>query len=113
MAHVGVVFSFRVAPKDDAVVEGIMREIFDAMALEEFPSGDVLTYTLFRDPAEPGKWVMFEYFTQAGSERHSAGPLMLERGRRLVERMIGPYERILLDPVIALGCGEPIPRERP
>jgi quinol monooxygenase YgiN len=111
MAHVGVVFSFRVAPKDDEKVEPIMREIFDAMAVEEFPTGAVLTYTLFRDPAIPGKWMMFEYFTKEGSDRHSAGPLMMKRGTRLVELMIEPYERILLDPVIALGCGEPIPRD--
>lgn len=112
MDHVGVMFSFRVDPKDDAKAEEIMRGIFDAMAVEEFPSGDVITYTLFRDPSQPGKWVMFEYFTEAGSERHSVGPLMMERGTKLVELMTEPYERVLLDPVIALGCGETIPRGR-
>lgn len=35
MSNVGVFFKFRVAPKDDAKVESVMRAIFDAVAQEE------------------------------------------------------------------------------
>jgi len=108
MSNVGVFFKFRVAPKDDAKVEPVMREIFDAVTKEEFPTGNVITYTLFRDPGTIGTWYMFEYFTAKGSELHAAGPLVMERGGKLVELMVEPYERVLLSPVIVHGCGEPI-----
>lgn len=109
MSNVGVLFKFRVAPRDDAKVEPAMKSIFEAVAKEEYPTGNVITYTLFRDPGTIGSWYMFELFTAEGSRQHSAGPLVMERGQKLVELMIEPYERILLDPVIVHGCGEPIP----
>ena len=104
---VGVVYGFRVKPEDDQTVEGIMREIFDIMAIEEYPTGDVVTYTLYRDPAEKGRWVMFEHFTAKGSADHATGKLIYEPGMRQLNLTTEPYTRILLTPVVVRGCGEP------
>lgn len=110
--NVGVYFTFRVAPENDAKVEEVMTEIFEAMKKEEYPSGDVITYTLFRDPTEVGKWAMFELFTQKGSDNHSPpNTQVFDIGRdRLVPMMLEPYTRVLLNPVIVHGCGEPLPK---
>jgi quinol monooxygenase YgiN len=108
MADVGVLYGFRVKPEDDQKAEKIMREIFDAMAAEEFPTGDVKSYALFRDASTPGKWVLFEHFTDAGARKHGTGPLIHGPGTRHQELLIEPYERIVLDPVIVHGCGEKI-----
>jgi hypothetical protein len=106
--NVGVVYSFRVAPENDQEVEAIMREIFGIMADEEYPTGDVFTYTLYRDPAELGRWYMFEYFTAVGSENHATCERIFPPGRRQLALTTEPYSRVLLDPVIVMGCGEPI-----
>lgn len=108
MADVGVIYRFRVAPENDQKAEAIMREIYDAMAAEEFPTGDVVTYSLFRDPSEPGKWVLFEHFTEEGGRKHGLGPLIYGPGIRHQELLIEPYQRLVLDPVIVHGCGEKI-----
>jgi quinol monooxygenase YgiN len=113
MSDVGVFFKFRVAPESDQKVEVIMQEIFDAMAVEEFPTGDVKTYTVYRDPKAPGLWYMFELFTAKGSENHAIGPLIYKPGMAQQALMLEPYERTLLDPVIVHGCGEPIPGAPP
>lgn len=110
MNDVGVLFTFRVMPDeatDNETVEA-MRAIFDAMAVEEFPTGDVKAYAVYRDRSDPGKWVMFEHFTARGSENHAKGPLMQEAGQRLAKLFMTPYERLLLDPILFVGCGEPI-----
>ena len=105
---VGWLFTIRVDPADDDKVEGLLGEIFDAMEKEEFPGGGVITYTAYRDPNEPGKWVMFEHFTDEGSDRHAKGPLVRDPGGRLMKLLIAPRERVQLEPVILRGCGEPI-----
>jgi quinol monooxygenase YgiN len=110
VADVGVLFTFRVkpGPESDRLTVEAMRGIFDAMAVEEFPSGDVKAYAVFRDRADPGKWVMFEHFSERGSEHHAKGPLMREAGRRLSGLFMTPYERLLLEPVLFEGCGKSI-----
>ena len=108
MVDVGVLYRFRVKPEDDQKTEQIMREIFDAMAAEEFPTGDVKSYALFRDPSTLGKWVLFEHFTEAGARNHAIGPLIQDPGKRHQELLIEPAERIELAPVIVHGCGEKI-----
>ncbi len=110
VSDVGVLFTFRVMPdpeSDREVVEAV-RGIFEAMAVEEFPSGEVKAYAALRDRADPGKWVMFEHFTGRGSELHARGPLMQEAGRRLAKLFVTPPERLVLEPVLFVGCGEPI-----
>jgi len=116
VSDVGAVFRFRVAPEDDAKIEGLMRDIFDAMAIEEFPTGEVITYTAYRDPAIPGQWYMFEHFTAKGAAAHAdpaTSPRILIPGRKQLELMIDTYDRSELEPVIVHGCGELIPGAPP
>lgn len=105
---VGAIFTFRIRPEDDAAMEQIMRDIFDAMAAEEFPTGQVDTYTAYRDPADPGRWYMFEQFSDKGAAVHAKGPLVYPAGQRLAAMCIEPYQRTVLSPVLTSGCGEPI-----
>jgi quinol monooxygenase YgiN len=108
MGEVGWIYTFWTDPDDDAEILGLMDEIFEAMEEEEFPSGDVLTYTLYRVADEPGKWVMFEHFTQEGSDRHAKGTRVPEIGLRKVEKMTQPYTRTKLEPVLLRGIGTPL-----
>ena len=105
---VGAYFKFRVAPKDDAAVEKIMRDIFVAMEKHEYPTNDVVTYTLYRDRSEAGSWVMFEHFTAQGAARHASSSDIIRLGHAQLDLMIAPYERYVLEPVIVRGCGESI-----
>jgi quinol monooxygenase YgiN len=108
---VGAIFTFRARPEDDAVVEETLRDIFRTMAVEEFPTGDVDTYTVYRDPADPGRWVMFEQFSDEGAAFHAKvahSPTMYEAGQRLAALCIEPYERVVLTPFLTAGCGESI-----
>jgi quinol monooxygenase YgiN len=105
---VGAIFAFRVKPEDNDKVVEVMRGIFDAMKEEEFPTGDVDTYTVYHDPADPGRWYMFEQFSDEGARVHAKGPLVRPAGQRLVPLCTEPYERWVLDPVLVSGCGEPI-----
>jgi len=89
-----------------------MNEICEAMEHEEFPTGKVLTYTRYRVPVEPGKWVMYEHFTQEGSDRHAKGPLVREIGLRKLDLMGKRYERMRMEPVLLRGVGESIVANR-
>jgi quinol monooxygenase YgiN len=106
---VGVIYTFKVAPENDEKIEQIMRDIFDAMAEEEYPTGEVISYTLFRDPSEVGKWAMFEHFTAEGSAVHATGPKIFKIGTEQLTYLVEPYCRVELDPVIVHGCGKPVP----
>ena len=108
MSQIAWIFTFWVDPDNDAKTEQVIREIFETMAEEEFPSGGVVTYTAYRVPTEPGKWVMFEHFTQEGSDQHAKKSKMREVGAKLTDLMIKPYTRMALQPVMIKGCGEPI-----
>jgi quinol monooxygenase YgiN len=105
---VGWIYTFWADPEKDDEIVHIMNEIFEAMEEEEFPTGNVITYTLYRVPEEPGKWVMFEHFTQEGSDLHAKGPRVRDVGLRKLELMVKPYTRMQLEPVLIRGCGEPI-----
>ncbi len=105
MGDVGCVFGFEVDPRDGRGTEEAMRAIFDAMAVEEFPSGEVRTYTVYRDGGRPGRWLMFEEFSGVGSEAHASGPLMQRAGRELTSHFVAPFSRSLLEPVFVAGCG--------
>jgi len=105
---VGAYFKFRVAPEDDAKVEQIMRDIFVEMEKYEYPTNDVMTYTIYRDPAEAGSWVMFEHFTAEGAAKHASSSEIIKLGHAQLDLMIAPYERYVLEPVIVRGCGEKI-----
>ena len=106
---VGAIYTFKVAPENDEEMERIMRDIFDAMAEEEYPTGNVIAYTLFRDPSEVGKWAMFEHFTAKGAADHAKGPKIFKFGSEHLTYLVEPNFRVELDPVIVHGCGEPIP----
>lgn len=108
MGEVGWVYSFWADPEKDDEIVSIMDEIYEAMEEEEFHTGNVLTYTLYRVPDEPGKWVMYEHFTQEGSDLHAKGARVREVGLRKVEMMTKQYTRMKLEPVRLKGVGEPI-----
>lgn len=105
---VGAYYKFRVAPKDDAKVEQIMRDIFVAMEKFEYPTNEVMSYTLYRDPAEVGSWAMYEHFTARGAAQHASSSEIIRLGYEQLDLMIAPYERYVLEPVIVRGCGEKI-----
>ena len=105
---VGCVFTFWVDEKDMGATDKAAADIFAAMEQEEFPTGDVKTYTVHRVIDEPGTYIMYEYFTAAGSERHSAGPLMMKAGAQLTSLMVKPYDRVVMEPVQTVGIGEPV-----
>ena len=105
---VGCVFTFWVDEKNMDATDSAMTDIFNAMEQEEFPTGNVKTYTVHRVVDEPGTYIMYEYFTAAGSERHSAGPLMMKAGAQLTSLMVKPYDRVVMEPFHAAGIGEPI-----
>jgi quinol monooxygenase YgiN len=108
---VGAIYRFKVAPENDTRTERIFRDLFDAMAAEEYGTGNVITYTIYRDPGEPGRWVMFEHFTAQGAADHAAetSPRVRELGHEHLSLLLEPYERVVLKPFIVYGCGEPIP----
>ena len=106
-SDIAVLFTFQVHPLESDKVEPVMADIFAAMEQEEFPTGDVKTYTVHRLDT-PGRFVMYEYFTAAGSDRHASGPLMKEAGKKLSDLFMTPYVRLLMEPVLAVGVGEPI-----
>jgi quinol monooxygenase YgiN len=107
---VGAYYKFRVAPKDDKATEQIMRDIFTAMESEEYPTNEVMSYTLYRDPTEIGTWVMYEHFTAKGAAAHAGSAEIVQLGYQHLDLMIAPYERYVFEPVIVRGCGEPIGR---
>jgi quinol monooxygenase YgiN len=104
---VAVLFIFQVHPLETEKVPAVIAEIFDAMQEEEFPTGGVKTYIVHRLDT-PGRFVMYEYFTAAGSERHASGPLMQAAGKKLADLFMTPYVRLMMEPVLAVGVGEPI-----
>ena len=105
---VGCVFTFWVDEKNTNATDDAMMDIFKAMGEEEFPTGNVKTYTVHRVVDEPGTYIMYEYFTAAGSERHAAGSLMKKAGSQLTSLMVKPYDRVVMEPLHAVGIGEPI-----
>lgn len=107
-SDVGAVYSLVADPGDDALIERLMRRIFDKVSEHEVPTGDVLTYTLYRDFNRAGRWVMFEHFTAHGAAMHAAHPDVLAGGIACSELMVAPYERQVLEPLIVHGCGEAI-----
>lgn len=109
MTDVGVVYSFRVKPEDDAKIERLMHHIFKIVDRTEISTGNVMTYNLYRDPKEPGRWVMFEHFTAQGSADHATHPDIFVPGMEQVNMIVEPFSRVLLNPWRVLGCGEPMP----
>jgi quinol monooxygenase YgiN len=107
---VGVLFSFRVNPEDNEKLEAVMQKIFKIVERVEISTGNVLTYNLYRDPKSPGRWVMFEHFTAKGSADHATHPDIFPPGLEQINLLPEPFSRILLNPCIVLGCGEPLPR---
>ena len=109
MTDIGVVYSFRVRPEDDDHIEALMHHIFKIVDRTEISTGNVLTYNLYRDPKEPGRWVMFEHFTAKGSADHATHPDIFGPGFEQVNLITEPFSRAILNPYRVLGCGEPMP----
>jgi quinol monooxygenase YgiN len=107
---VGAYFKFRIAPEHDAMMEKLMLDLVDVMKTDEYPTNDVMTYTLYRHRTEPGAWVMYEHFTKEGAARHATTPGIYMLGYEQLDKMIAPYERYVLEPVIVKGCGESVCR---
>lgn len=106
---VGVVYSFRVEPGQDDVLEEVMRRVFKVVERAEISTGNVLTYNLYRDPSGEGKWVMFEHFTAKGSANHATDPEIFGPGLEHVAMLPEPFSRVVLNPFRVYGCGEPLP----
>lgn len=106
-SDVGAYFKFRIAPEHDAMMERLMLDLVDVMKTDEYPLNGVITYTLYRHATEAGAWVMFEHFTKEGAARHATSSGIYMLGFEQLDKMIAPYERYVLEPVIVKGCGEP------
>ncbi|HTH27954.1 MAG TPA: hypothetical protein VL918_05755 [Sphingobium sp.] len=106
---VGVVYSFRVKPEDDDTIDRLMHHIFKIVDRTEISTGNVLTYNLYRDPKEKGRWVMFEHFTAKGSADHATHPDVFPPGLKQIGLVTEPFSRVLLNPYIVHGCGETMP----
>lgn len=109
MTDIGVVYSFRVKPEDDGNIEKLMHDIFKIVDRTEVSTGNVMTYNLYRDPKEPGRWVMFEHFTAKGSSDHATHPDIFGPGMEQVNMITEPFSRAILNPYKVYGCGEPMP----
>lgn len=109
MTDIGVVYSFRVKPEDDAKIEKLMHDIFKIVDRTEVSTGNVMTYNLYRDPNDAGRWVMFEHFTAKGSSDHATHPDIFGPGMEQVNMITEPFSRVLLNPFRVFGCGEPMP----
>jgi quinol monooxygenase YgiN len=109
---VGVLSTYWIERGKETESEMVVKEIFGAMAEEEFPTGDVKLYSGYWDPARPGTGVMFEHFTAAGAAAHARGPRMLEAGSKLPPLMARPWGRALLQPLYLFGLGEQPPGAR-
>lgn len=105
---VAAFYKFRIATANDAAMEASMLKLIEVMKVDEYPTNEVMSYTLYRDTIEPGAWAMFEHFTQAGAANHATTPGIYMLGYEQLDMMIAPYERYVLEPVIVKGCGEPI-----
>ena len=105
---VGALYKFRVAPGDIAFIEKSMLKLIEVMKVDEYPDNETMTYTLYRDPAQPGTYTMYEHFSAKGAAKHSTTPGIYMLGFEQLDKMVAPYERYVLDPVIVKGCGEPL-----
>lgn len=112
MSDVGVMYIFRVAPEDAQRAEEDLHKLFAIMATEEFPTGDVKAYSVYRKRGEPGHFYWFEHFTEKGAADHS-GPILRAAGRKHMQLMIEPFQRMILTPVLVEGCGAPIAGHTP
>jgi quinol monooxygenase YgiN len=106
MSDVCVIYTFQVDPKLRSEAEEVVRELFEAMAIEEFPTGQVKSYSLLRNANEPGQYIFYEHFTAEGDAAHAKGELLREVGTRLKGLQVGEAQRLLLEPVFAVGAGE-------
>jgi len=96
-------YTVRVAPDDAGQLEVIFDEIMDAMGADEFPTGEVKSYTAHRVAGDAGRYVMYEHFTALGSRSHAKGPTLPGVGMKQMALLITPFERQPLEPMYALG----------
>ena len=96
-------FTVRTTPGREDGYEDLGDDIYAAMAKEEFPTGNVKTYCTLRPVGDPGRYVMFEHFTAAGSAKHAKGPNVIGPGARQMRTLVPPFERLRYEPVTAIG----------
>ena len=98
-------FTVRTRPGAEAHYEDLSDEIYAAMADDEFPTGNVKTYCTLRVVGDPGRYVMFEHFTAAGSAGHAKTAAVTGPGAQQLRLLAPPFERLRYEPVSALGTG--------
>jgi len=96
-------FTVRVAPEDVAKGDDVFERIMEAMAYDEFPGGQVKSYTAFRVYGDTGRYIMYEHFTARGSAQHATGERLPTVGREQMELLVTPFERLQLEPFLAFG----------
>src|SRR5471032_1153427 len=77
-----------------------MRAVLEAMSNDEFPFGEVKSYTDHRVAGDPGGYVMYDHFTGLGSARHATGPTLTTAAKPFHLR-VTPFRRHLLHPIHA------------
>lgn len=102
---VAVVFHFTVNPEDDHKIPGIMREIFDIMIDEEISTGNVFSYSIYRNKNHSGHWSMFQKYTAKGSADHATSERIFAPGWKQVELLNRPSFRVIVKPVFEFGLG--------
>ena len=96
-------FTVRVAPENVPKADDVFRRIMTAMAHDEFPTGNVKSYTAFRIAGDTGRYVMYEHFTAQGSAIHATGEQLPAVGLELMDLLITPFQRLQLEPIAAYG----------
>jgi quinol monooxygenase YgiN len=110
-------FTVRTKPGLQDSYEDLGDHIYAGMADDEFPTGNVKTYSTLRVVGDPGRYVMFEHFTASGSAKHAKGPNVMGPGARQMRTLVPPFERLRYEPVTAIGVahahfGATAPAER-
>ena len=100
---IGWRFTVRAKPGLEDSYEDLGDDIYAGMAEEEFPTGNVKAYCTLRPVGDPGRYVMFEHFTAAGSAKHAKGPSVIGPGARQMRTLVPPFERLRYEPVTAIG----------
>jgi len=99
--------SLRFAPQNQFEGEVGLRGLFRAVAQEECGSDDVQVFAIHRIPADVGAYQIYEQYTVDGDRRHGTGSAVSKAFKRVLARLIVPYERVLLEPIGVWGVDKP------
>ena len=96
-------FTIRVLPEHADIIDETMQSVLEATSIDEFPFGEVKSYTGHRIAGDPGGYVMYEHFTALGSARHATGPTLVPVAEPFGANSVTPFARQLLHPLFAYG----------